>query len=145
MSFLTGTRFSVIYELIACRLPGHYICEAVAETGLLVSLDIMVRRRPTCIRKCIAHFILSVFFSATQEVNPSLEDSEAVAQTISIGRSLARSALGESPFLSSLTSPPWGTIQKRLNNSSAWQVKRCCDWHVEDVISTRCCHRYESS
>ncbi|KAG8996297.1 Arginase, catabolizes arginine to ornithine and urea [Tulasnella sp. JGI-2019a] len=49
---------------------GHYICEAVYETGLLVALDIM-------------------------EVNPSLEDNIAVHQTVAVGCSLARCALGE--------------------------------------------------
>ncbi|KAH8913515.1 putative arginase, partial [Atractiella rhizophila] len=49
---------------------GHYICEALAETGLLVAVDIM-------------------------EVNPSLEDAKAVQQTVSVGRSLVRCALGE--------------------------------------------------
>jgi len=49
---------------------GHYICEAIHETGLLVALDIM-------------------------EVNPSLEDPAAVKQTIDVGCSLVRSALGE--------------------------------------------------
>ncbi|QRW02176.1 agmatinase [Ceratobasidium sp. AG-Ba] len=50
---------------------GHYICEAIAETGLLVGLDIM-------------------------EVNPSLGSSDAdVNATVAVGCSLARSALGE--------------------------------------------------
>ncbi|KAF7967523.1 hypothetical protein HWV62_34016 [Athelia sp. TMB] len=49
---------------------GHYICEAVYETGLLVALDLM-------------------------EVNPSLMDSASVAQTIAVGCSLVRAALGE--------------------------------------------------
>ncbi|KAH9913524.1 Ureohydrolase [Fomitopsis serialis] len=50
---------------------GHYICEAVYETGCLVALDIM-------------------------EVNPDLgTNEEAVKQTIAVGCSLARSALGE--------------------------------------------------
>jgi len=50
---------------------GHYICEAIAETGLLVGLDIM-------------------------EVNPSLGSSDAdVSATVAVGCSLARSALGE--------------------------------------------------
>ncbi|SCZ87823.1 BZ3500_MvSof-1268-A1-R1_Chr2-3g05291 [Microbotryum saponariae] len=49
---------------------GHYICEALAETGNLVSLDLM-------------------------EVNPSLGDDLSVEQTISVGRSLVRCALGE--------------------------------------------------
>jgi len=49
---------------------GHYICEAVCETGLLVGLDIM-------------------------EVNPSLADEDSVRQTVAIGCSLLRSALGE--------------------------------------------------
>lgn len=49
---------------------GHYICEAIYETGCLVALDIM-------------------------EVNPSLADVEAVRQTVAVGCSLARSALGE--------------------------------------------------
>jgi len=49
---------------------GHYICEAVYETGLLVALDIM-------------------------EVNPSLEDVVSVNQTVAVGCSLTRCALGE--------------------------------------------------
>ncbi|KIK59412.1 hypothetical protein GYMLUDRAFT_44411 [Collybiopsis luxurians FD-317 M1] len=49
---------------------GHYICEAVWETGLLVALDLM-------------------------EVNPSLEDESSVRQTVAVGCSLVRSALGE--------------------------------------------------
>jgi len=50
---------------------GHYICEELWQTGLLVAVDIM-------------------------EVNPSLEDAKSVAQTVAVGCSLARSALGES-------------------------------------------------
>ncbi|ORY65652.1 hypothetical protein BCR35DRAFT_308594 [Leucosporidium creatinivorum] len=49
---------------------GHYITEAIAETGRLVSLDIM-------------------------EINPSLGHELSVQQTVSIGRSLVRCALGE--------------------------------------------------
>ncbi|KAK7038091.1 arginase [Favolaschia claudopus] len=49
---------------------GHYICEAIWETGLLVALDLM-------------------------EVNPSLADPESVKQTVTVGCSLVRSALGE--------------------------------------------------
>ncbi|KAK3813146.1 MAG: Ureohydrolase [Benniella sp.] len=49
---------------------GHYICEAVHETGCLVAMDLM-------------------------EVNPSLEDDQAVFQTVTIGCSLVRSAMGE--------------------------------------------------
>lgn len=50
---------------------AHYITEAIAETNLLVSFDIM-------------------------EVNPSLGASpQAVEQTVNIGRSLVRSALGK--------------------------------------------------
>ncbi|KAH7889532.1 Ureohydrolase [Phlebopus sp. FC_14] len=49
---------------------GHYICEAIYETGLLVALDLM-------------------------EVNPSLADPESVRQTVAVGCSLVRSALGE--------------------------------------------------
>jgi arginase len=51
---------------------SHYICEAIAETNLLVSLDLM-------------------------EVNPSISaEPHAVAATLNIGRSLVRSAIGES-------------------------------------------------
>ncbi|KAL0081421.1 arginase [Phycomyces blakesleeanus] len=50
---------------------GHYICEALAETGLLVAADIM-------------------------EVNPALESEMEVFQTIQVGCSLARCCLGES-------------------------------------------------
>ncbi|KAJ3548751.1 hypothetical protein NMY22_g1143 [Coprinellus aureogranulatus] len=49
---------------------GHYICEAVYETGCLVALDLM-------------------------EVNPSLADQASVEQTVAVGCSLLRSALGE--------------------------------------------------
>lgn len=49
---------------------GHYICEALAETGLLVATDIM-------------------------EVNPTLEDTNSVYQTVQVGCSLARACLGE--------------------------------------------------
>lgn len=49
---------------------GHYICEAIHETGLLVALDLM-------------------------EVNPSLADPESVRKTVAVGCSLVRSALGE--------------------------------------------------
>ncbi|KAI7858553.1 arginase [Circinella umbellata] len=50
---------------------GHYICEALAETGLLVSADIV-------------------------EVNPDLVDEMAAFQTIQVACSLARCCLGES-------------------------------------------------
>ncbi|KAF7311335.1 Arginase [Mycena kentingensis (nom. inval.)] len=49
---------------------GHYICEAIWETGCLVALDLM-------------------------EVNPSLADAASVKQTVAIGCSLVRAALGE--------------------------------------------------
>ncbi|KAF8735837.1 hypothetical protein AX14_001412 [Amanita brunnescens Koide BX004] len=49
---------------------GHYICEAISETGLLVALDLM-------------------------EVNPSLADVDSVQQTVAVGCSLVRAALGE--------------------------------------------------
>ncbi|WFD32994.1 arginase [Malassezia sp. CBS 17886] len=50
---------------------GHYICEALHETGALVAMDLV-------------------------EVNPSLEDKAAAADTVAIGCSLVRAALGES-------------------------------------------------
>jgi len=49
---------------------GHYICEAIYETGSLVALDLM-------------------------EVNPSLSDAASVTQTVAVGCSLVRAALGE--------------------------------------------------
>jgi len=49
---------------------GHYICEAIHETGLLVALDLM-------------------------EVNPGLADAESARNTVSVGCSLVRAALGE--------------------------------------------------
>lgn len=49
---------------------GHYICEALFETGLLRGLDIM-------------------------EVNPALGNEEEVKQTVAVGCSLTRCALGE--------------------------------------------------
>jgi len=49
---------------------GHYICEAIYETGLLVALDLM-------------------------EVNPSLAEVGDVERTVAVGCSLVRAALGE--------------------------------------------------
>jgi len=49
---------------------GHYICEALYETGLLVAVDLM-------------------------EVNPTLADQVSAEQTVKVGCSLIRSALGE--------------------------------------------------
>lgn len=49
---------------------GHYICEAVHETGCLAALDLM-------------------------EVNPFLADEPSVQQTVAVGCSLLRAALGE--------------------------------------------------
>ena len=49
---------------------GHYICEAIHETGCLVAMDLM-------------------------EVNPTLEDDESIFQTVTVGCSLIRCALGE--------------------------------------------------
>lgn len=49
---------------------GHYICEALYETGCLVALDLM-------------------------EVNPSLLQDREAQQTIAVGCSLIRSAMGE--------------------------------------------------
>jgi len=49
---------------------GHYICERLYETGLLVAVDLM-------------------------EVNPSLRDEADVQQTVAVGCSLVRAALGE--------------------------------------------------
>ena len=72
---------------------GHYICEAIYETGCLVALDIMVSCsgiHPKC--KMNADHIIPL-----QEVNPSLKDAESVKQTVAVGCSLARSALGAFP------------------------------------------------
>lgn len=49
---------------------GHYICETIYETGCLVAMDLM-------------------------EVNPTLGDSASLAQTVQVGCSLVRCALGE--------------------------------------------------
>ncbi|EIM89805.1 arginase [Stereum hirsutum FP-91666 SS1] len=49
---------------------GHYICERLFETGLLVAVDLM-------------------------EVNPSLKDAQDVQATVAVGCSLVRAALGE--------------------------------------------------
>nr|APV46198.1 arginase [Ustilago esculenta] len=49
---------------------GHYICEALYETGCLVALDLM-------------------------EVNPSLLEHREAQQTIAVGCSLIRAAMGE--------------------------------------------------
>ena len=66
---------------------GHYICEAICETGLLVALDMMV----------IPHGYppQGLYKSLLQEVNPSLADEASVTQTVAVGCSLVRCALGE--------------------------------------------------
>jgi arginase len=65
---------------------GHYITEAVAETGCLVALDIMVR---------LSSHSHSAQKADEQEVNPSLLDPASIENTVTIGCSLARAALGE--------------------------------------------------
>eukprot|EP00126_Sphaerothecum_destruens_P006227 Sdes_comp19275_c0_seq2m10284 len=62
----TGTR---VHGGLTFR-EGHYICEALAETGLLAGLDIV-------------------------EVNPSIGSKQDVAATVSVACSLVRSSLGE--------------------------------------------------
>jgi len=49
---------------------GHYICEAIHETGLLVAVDLM-------------------------EVNPTLADEASIFETVTVGCSLIRCSLGE--------------------------------------------------
>lgn len=49
---------------------GHYICETIFQTGCLVAFDLV-------------------------EVNPSLKDKESAHQTVKVGCSLTRAALGE--------------------------------------------------
>jgi len=49
---------------------GHYVCEAIHETGLMVALDLV-------------------------EVNPSLKDELSAKQTVAVGCSLVSAALGE--------------------------------------------------
>jgi arginase len=49
---------------------GHFICEAICETGCLVAMDLV-------------------------EVNPSLGDDTSRLQTVQVGCSLVRCALGE--------------------------------------------------
>jgi len=49
---------------------GHHLCELLAETGLLVAMDVM-------------------------EVNPLIGDQSHLLQTVSIGCGLVRSTLGE--------------------------------------------------
>ena len=49
---------------------GHFICEELAETGLLVAVDLM-------------------------EVNPMLGDEQSLMETVTVGCSLVRCCLGE--------------------------------------------------
>jgi arginase len=65
---------------------GHYITEALAETGCLVAVDIMVGR---------THRSHSAIADDAQEVNPALLDPVSIDQTVSAGCSLARAAMGE--------------------------------------------------
>ena len=69
---------------------GHYICEAIWETGLLVALDLMVGKY---LSQYISALKLNILL---QEVNPSLEDDVSVKQTVAVGCSLVRAALGKS-------------------------------------------------
>jgi hypothetical protein len=52
-----------------------------------VGFDLMVRILPKI-------FLVSMSPLSFQEVNPSLSDQNSVEQTVSVGRSLIRSALG---------------------------------------------------
>lgn len=66
---------------------------ALAETGRLVSLDIMVRPPPTL---CVEETTLMCLIVRSQEINPSIAAMEGdVQQTVDVGRSLIRCALGE--------------------------------------------------
>lgn len=68
---------------------GHYICEAVAETGCLVALDIMVSAPSSLPSRG------TPADTVAQEVNPTLGDAKLVEQTVAVGCSLTRAALGE--------------------------------------------------
>jgi arginase len=70
---------------------GHYICEAIYDTGLLVAMDLMVRRNISFVA-----LIKLVSVTTIQEVNPSLADEASVQQTVAVGCSLLRTALGKS-------------------------------------------------
>lgn len=70
---------------------GHYICEAIYDTGLLVAMDLMVRQNISFVA-----LIKLVSVTTIQEVNPSLADEASVQQTVAVGCSLLRSALGKS-------------------------------------------------
>jgi arginase len=67
---------------------GHYICEAIYDTGLLVALDLMVRPSIFFISRSLTDQLL-------QEVNPSLADAASAEQTVAVGCSLVRAALGQ--------------------------------------------------
>jgi hypothetical protein len=84
----------------------------VAQTGLLVSLDMMASFR----------FYAHSRLTNEQEVNPTLGDETEVEQTVAIGRSLVRSALGKSLL---------GSIVR----NSRKQARRCCD-EVQSCNST---------
>lgn len=71
---------------------AHYICEAIAETGCLVGLDIMVG---LAFRLRLWYCHPDVFWYHVQEVNPALGDDKSVNETVAVGCSLARAALGE--------------------------------------------------
>jgi hypothetical protein len=79
---------------------AHYIVEAIAETDLLVSFDIM-------------------------EVNPTLgTNPQAVEQTVNIGRSLVRSALGEQTQYFTLLRNYWLNAGR---DHYSFQAKPCSD------------------
>lgn len=90
---------------------GHYICEAIHETGLLVAFDLMVCGHPIWKRPLTRSDIIQ------QEVNPGLADAESVQKTVNVGCSLVRAALG-------LCSPV--RTRPRILNTSL-QVKACCE------------------
>lgn len=71
---------------------GHYVCEAIHETGLLVAFDLMVCR--TDLFYLIWKRPFTQLGKMKQEVNPGLADAESVRKTVSVGCSLVRAALG---------------------------------------------------
>ena len=90
---------------------GHFICEAIHETGLLVALDLMV---------CTIGYLIfpeAATEMTQQEVNPGLADAESARNTVSVGCSLVRAALGSCTLV---------RIRHTILNMFL-QVKPCCE------------------
>ncbi|OJA14899.1 hypothetical protein AZE42_10402 [Rhizopogon vesiculosus] len=98
----------------------HYVCEAIHETGLLVTLDLMARlTSPPC------NFDLTTLYGI-QEISPALADADSVWQIVTVGCSLAHPTFGKSPTF------PLGSCIRPLSSNGNSVGGTLLDVHGDD-------------